>query len=92
MHSLYTIGHSNHSLPHFLGLLACHAIPLLVDVRSQPFSRICPHFNKDRLAAELDGQGLSYIFLGDALGARREEAICYVNGQARYDRIAQLPL
>jgi uncharacterized protein (DUF488 family) len=32
---ILTIGHSNHSLEHFLGLLGNHAVEVVADVRSQ---------------------------------------------------------
>ncbi|KAB2857470.1 MAG: DUF488 domain-containing protein, partial [Anaerolineae bacterium] len=51
--TLYTIGHSNHSLDDFLGLLKQHAITDLVDIRSAPQSRFSPHFNKKRLESTL---------------------------------------
>jgi uncharacterized protein (DUF488 family) len=35
---IYTIGHSNHTLENFTALLREHAIEVLVDVRSQPYS------------------------------------------------------
>jgi uncharacterized protein (DUF488 family) len=31
------------------------------------------------------------MFLGGELGARRSESSCYVDGQAKYERIARLP-
>src|SRR5205085_12218516 len=34
---------------------------------------------------------VQYVFLGDELGARRVEREVYVDGIARYDRIAKLP-
>jgi uncharacterized protein (DUF488 family) len=64
---------------------------LIADVRSAPHSRFCPHFNKDALGRALKLAGIDYLFLGDELGARRTEEGCYVDGQARYDRIATLP-
>ena len=46
MIKLYTIGHSNHSLDQFIRLLEENGIMTLVDVRSAPYSRYNPHFNK----------------------------------------------
>ena len=47
---VFTVGHSNLSLDRFVALLAEHGIGTLVDVRSVPFSRFGPQFNR----AELD--------------------------------------
>ena len=33
-----TIGHSNHSMEHFLELLRLHAVQVVADVRSSPYS------------------------------------------------------
>lgn len=65
---LYTIGHSNHSIEHFLALLRRHGVDVMADVRSRPYSRFVPHFGKERLAELLEAEGLDYLFLGRELG------------------------
>jgi uncharacterized protein (DUF488 family) len=67
---LYTIGHSNHPIEHFLGLLRRHGIETVADVRSRPYSRFVPHFGKERLARFLEAQGVGYLFLGQELGGK----------------------
>jgi uncharacterized protein (DUF488 family) len=57
-------------------------------VRSQPFSRRNPQFNKDRLAAELTQYSIAYVFLGKELGARSEDPACYEDGRIQYPRLA----
>ena len=37
--TLRTVGHSNHSIEHFLDLLDQYRIAVLVDVQSSPYSR-----------------------------------------------------
>lgn len=88
---LFTIGHSNHPLEAFLALLRVHRITAVGDVRSSPYSRFNPQYNRELLAASLRQAGLAYVFLGDDLGARRAEPECYEGGKARYERVAQLP-
>jgi hypothetical protein len=44
--TFYAVGHSNQSLESFLALLQRHGIQSLVDVRSAPYSRYVPHFNR----------------------------------------------
>ena len=61
-------------------------------MRSQPYSQYTPHFNKGVLENILREADIQYVFLGRELGARRQEESCYVNGRAKYERIAQLPL
>ncbi len=87
---IFTIGHSTHSLEEFMALLNRQRITAVADVRSQPYGRLA-HFNRENLAAELRAVGIEYIFLGQQLGARREEQECYESGVALYERIAKLP-
>lgn len=44
--TVYTIGHSNQPTEAFLDLLRQHGIEVVVDVRSAPYSRFVPQFNK----------------------------------------------
>lgn len=67
---VFTIGHSNHPLEAFRDLLLRHAVQIVVDARSSPYSQYCSHFNRDGLSAYLKEQGIEYRFLGDALGGR----------------------
>ncbi len=89
MKPLYTIGHSSHELPRFLELLRAHGINEVADVRSQPYSKHTPWFNRDSLERALKVAGIHYVFLGRELGARRDESNCYVGGKVSYDRIAK---
>lgn len=87
---VWTVGHSNHSLETFLGLLEAHGIQILADVRSQPFSRFSPQFNADTLKAALTEKGIRYSFFGDTLGGRpRDEEYYDRDGHVRYDRVAE---
>src|SRR5262245_44177666 len=88
---LFTIGHSDHAAGVFLDLLGRHGVMALADVRSSPYSRRYPRFNREALAAELERAGIRYVFLGAELGARRSEPECYEGGQARYPLIARSP-
>jgi len=88
---LFTIGHSTHSWEKFLELLRQHRIEAVADVRSSPSSQYNPQFNRDPLQRALREQGISYVFLGEELGARRSEPECYVNGRVDYSLIAQTP-
>lgn len=89
---VFTIGHSTHSLAMFVTLLKRHAITVLVDVRSAPFSRFSPQFNKDALARDLKAHGIKYVFLGRELGARSDDRSCYENGRVKYGRLARTDL
>jgi len=86
---LYTIGHSNHTIEDFIGLLKRHKVTAVVDIRSSPYSRYCPQFNKDILAAVLQAANIAYIFSGKELGGRPKDPSCYEGGCASFQRIAE---
>lgn len=67
---LLTLGHSRHPLERFCGLLKARSIQIVVDVRSQPYSRQARHFNKSELQESLAARGVNYLFLGKVLGGR----------------------
>lgn len=67
---IWTIGHSNHSLDHFIDLLTQHEITLLADVRSFPGSRTFPHFSQENLASASATAGITYRWF-QGLGGRR---------------------
>ena len=83
-----TVGHSTHPLEAFVALLRRHAVTALADVRSTPYSRFNPHFNRKSLDRDMNARGIAYLFLGRALGGRPDDRSCYENGQVRYDRVA----
>ena len=87
-----TVGHSTHPLEAFVALLRRHAVTALADVRSTPYSRFNPHFNRKSLDRDMNARGIAYLFLGRALGGRPDDRSCYENGQVRYDRVARTAL
>jgi uncharacterized protein (DUF488 family) len=85
---IFTVGHSNHSVDKFINLLKRNGVSAIADVRSSPFSRRLPHFNQSSLRKSLTSEGVSYVFLGEELGARSKNPECYIEGKARYELIA----
>lgn len=85
---LFTIGHSNHTIEGFISLLHQHGVTALADVRSHPYSRFLPHFNRAVLKEELAKEKIHYVFLGQELGARPNNRECYFEGKAVYEKIA----
>src|SRR5262245_2726227 len=87
---LYTIGHSNHSSEHLVGLLVQHQIGVVADVRSLPRSGYSPQHDRAALEHELAAAGVRYVFLGDELGGRPPEPGFYDDeGHVRYDLVAR---
>lgn len=87
---IWTIGHSNHSFERFSRLLARELIEFVVDVRSYPYSRFAPQFNREELEPALSDRSIRYVFLGEELGGRPGSEDQYdQDGHARYDLMAE---
>ena len=88
--TIWTVGHSRHELPALLGVLRGPGIQVVADIRSQPFSRYHPQFNRGRFAAALAEAGLGYLFLGAELGGRPPEPEFYDSQRhVRYGALAR---
>ncbi len=90
--AIFTIGHSNHSLEEFSHFLVSLHIDVLADVRSAPYSRFNPQFNREALAAWLRARDIEYAYLGSELGGRPKDPACYENGRVCYARVAETPV
>jgi len=90
---IHTIGHSDHESEDFVDFLRSHGITLVVDVRSQPYSRWTPQFNRENLARGLQDSGIAYRHMGDALGGRPADPSLYNSGEdhPNYERMGQTP-
>ena len=71
--TVYTIGHSTHTIADFGALLSEPGIQLVVDVRAIPRSRTNPQFNLDVLPASLADFGIGYQHIPE-LGGRRHRS------------------
>lgn len=67
---VYSIGHSNQTAEQLIALLRLHGIALLADIRSSPASRFAPQFNRVNLERSLKEAGITYRWLGQALGGK----------------------
>ena len=92
MLEVFTIGHSTQPLAKFIALLSQHEISAVADVRSTPYSRHNPQFNRESLRDSLKRESISYVFLGKELGARSEDECCYVHNKVNYQRLAETDL
>jgi hypothetical protein len=87
---LLSVGHSNHDWPAFVVLLREAGVAAVADVRSRPYSRRHPYFNKEALEDGLRAYGIAYVFLGDLLGGRpMSEALYDDEGRVDYERVRQ---
>jgi uncharacterized protein (DUF488 family) len=83
---IYSIGYSNRALEEFQRLLAKYQIEYLVDIRSRPYSKYNPDFNKERLERYFKSNKIRYVFMGDQIGGLPEDATCFTNGKVDYDK------
>ena len=91
--SVFSIGHSNHALPDFLDLLKLQRVEVLVDVRSQPYSKYTGQFNGAELKKAVIEAGLKYLFMGKELGGRPQGDEFYdPTGRVIYAKVARSPL
>ena len=69
---LYSIGHGSRSIETFIDLIQEFRIKHLADVRSYPRSKRNPHFDRENLEHMLNKSGISYTWLPDLGGFRRD--------------------
>ena len=86
---IYTIGHSNITQESFIELLKLFKIQLVVDVRSSPYSKYVPHFNRENINKALKNSNIRYMFLGSYVGGKPNDMKYYRNGKVDYDLIAR---
>ena len=86
--TVFTVGHSNHAVEAFLGLLQMHGVEAVADVRSTPYSRYNPHYDREAVKRSLRGVGIDYVYLGAELGVRSDNPAFFEKGKVRYDLLA----
>jgi uncharacterized protein (DUF488 family) len=86
-----TVGHSNLSYEDFLSLLRGASVTAVADVRTAPYSRYYPHFNREDLQEELKADGIAYAYLGNELGGRPKDSSFFCDGVADYEKMARTP-
>ena len=90
--TVWTIGHSNHTVEHLIDLLRSQSIDVVADLRTRPYSRYSTQFNKEQLERALESQGIRYVYLGGPLGGRPSDSSMYdADGRVRYDRVSAGP-
>ncbi len=73
----FTVGHSILEFQNFAALLKDHGVELVVDVRSTPQSARLPHFSMPAFEKLLRDEHFEYLFLGEELGGRPDDADAY---------------
>lgn len=90
MKDIFTIGHSSYNIEKFLALIRLQDIDCIADVRSIPYSKYTPQYNKENLTIFSKNNGILYIFLGKELGARREDNSLYTpEGYLDFEKVSK---
>jgi uncharacterized protein (DUF488 family) len=70
-----------------------HGVDVVVDERSQPYSKYATQFDQEALKLALQQAGIRYLYLGRELGGRPEGDEFYdEEGHVLYDRVAATSL
>lgn len=91
MSTIYTVGHGLLPVDRLLDNLRRHSVGAVIDVRSQPYSRRAPQFNKDALRDALEQGGITYIWMGQALGGRPPDRLRTTGGAPDYESMSREP-
>lgn len=75
---IFSIGHGNREFEDFIKLLQTYDIEYLIDVRSSPYSKFSPTFNREAFSNLLKQKGFTYVYLGDVLGGLPKDPTCYI--------------
>ena len=86
---IYSIGHGTKKIEVFLNELSSFKISYLVDVRTSPYSKYNPQFNREILKNDLEKVGITYVYLGENLGGLPPDRSCYIDGKVDYDLIKE---
>lgn len=86
---IYTIGHSNINSESFISILKQFKIKSVIDIRSSPYSKFVPHFNRENIKKTFKENNIRYIFLGDYIGGKPKSKEYYKEGKVDYDLIVK---
>ena len=87
--TVFTVGHSTNSPGHLIEVLVGAGMEVIADVRSSPYSRRLPQFNRESLVSDLKVAGIEYVFLGRELGGRGASAdVLDMDGRVDYVKLA----
>jgi len=86
----FTIGHGNYPIDRFIIFLQNTGIDLIIDVRSSPYSRFNPHFNREKLEKTLKMNDINYRYMGDKIGGRYSNPnLLFPDGTVNYREVQE---
>lgn len=86
---IYSIGHANREFDDFIKLLQTYEIDYLIDVRSSPYSKMFPVYNRETFSSLLKQHGFIYVYLGDVLGGLPKDSSCYIEYTDKKNEVAR---
>jgi len=91
MRALITIGIGKRDVDEFILQLREKDIDYLIDIRSSPYSKYKPEFNKEPFSNSLKRAGIKYGYWGDSLGGLPDDPYILTNGRVDYGKLARRP-
>jgi len=89
MNTIFTIGHSQHPMKHFIELLNMHNINYVIDVRSTPYSKYAQEYDRENIKNILKQNNIEYCFMGKSFGARQDDRTLYTtSGYLDFEKVA----
>jgi uncharacterized protein (DUF488 family) len=86
---IFTIGHGTWMLDGMIQMLRAHGVSHLLDIRTSPHSSYQPEFSRPALEKAADRKGFIYVYMGDQLGGRPNQADCYTESTVDYSKLRQ---
>jgi uncharacterized protein (DUF488 family) len=84
----FTIGYGNYPIDWFITFLQKISIDVIIDVRSSPYSRFNPHFNRENLENSLNRSDIGYRYMGDKIGGRyTDPSLLFPDGTVNYRKV-----
>ena len=87
MTEIYTIGIGNQPIQVFIKNLKKYNIQAVIDIRSKPYSRYRPDYNRQALQNHLSANKIGYKFQGDKLGGIPNNPELLTNNLPDYEKI-----
>lgn len=88
MGTIYTVGHSTLRIEFFINLLKQYDVNCLIDIRTIPYSRIAPQFNKEQMNNSLKAQNILYAHFDKEFGARHTKlSLLDENKKVDFDKV-----
>lgn len=88
--SCFTIGHSDLPVEVFINHLHKNMIDCVVDVRSSPYSKYSPQYNRGEISRTLERENIEYHYMGDVLGGRYSDpSLLFPDGTVDYQKVAR---